>query len=86
MAVLNVNVPFPLIVRLSAALFFRTRPVLPLAKPLTVPPIVKGPAVEPVPPVVAEAVFLKLQPARRAGMTNAIAIRRDFVRGFIRDS
>src|SRR6267154_2988144 len=87
MAVLNVNVPFPVIVRLSMALSCMTRPLLPLAKPVTTPPILKGPVLEPGPGLEPEAGFLKLQPTRSAEVINnaRIAKERDFMVGFIID-
>src|ERR1700680_1102152 len=86
MDVLNVNAPFPLIVRLSVALFIRARPVLPLTRPLTVPPTVKGPALEPEPPLEVESVFRKLHPANNIGVINISATQSDFRLGLIRTS
>jgi hypothetical protein len=87
MEVLNVNGPFPAIVRLSVALSCRTRPLLPLIRPETAPPIVKGPPTGPGPGFVLEPVFLKLQPTRSAEVINnaRIAKERDFMVGFMID-
>jgi hypothetical protein len=60
-AVLKAKGPFPVTVRLSPELFCKTIPVLPELNPVTTPPIMKGPALEPGPEPV---VFLKLQPTR----------------------
>jgi len=86
MAVLNVNGPFPEIVRLSVALSCRTRPLLPLVKPETVPPIVKGPVLEPGPGFEPEPDLLKLQPTRSAEVINtSIAREKGFMMGFMID-
>src|SRR6266550_6034344 len=86
MAVLNVNGPFPEIVRLSVALSCRTRPLLPLVKPETVPPIVKGPVLEPGPGFEPEPDFLKLQPTRSAEVINtSIAREKGFMMGLMID-
>ena len=83
MAVLNVNAPFPVIVRLSVALSCRTRPVLPLAKPVSVTLMVKGPALEP--GLVPLLDFLKLQPMRRTEVSIRNAGKKGFITGFISD-
>ena len=83
MAILNVNVPFPVIVRLSMALSCRTKPVLPVARPVTTPPMVKGPVLEP--GFEPGLVLLKLQPTRRTEVIIRNARKRGFITGFISD-
>src|SRR4029077_2571197 len=64
MAVLKVKVEFPVIVRLSIPLSCRTRPVP--VRPVTVPPMVYGPALPvPVPVPLPEPPTGPLQAARR---------------------
>jgi hypothetical protein len=60
--------------------------VLPVAKPVTTPPIVKGPPTGPGPGFEPEPVLLKLQPTRSAEViTTKIARQKGFLMGFMID-
>src|SRR6266446_584911 len=77
MAVLKVKEPFPAMVRLSPPLSCRMRPVLPLARPVTVPPMVYGPP--PPPPV------LDFGKPLQAARTTATMVRQTKTKGFAAD-
>ena len=79
----NAKVPFEASESVSVALSCRTSPVLPLARPVTTPLILKGPVLEPGPGFPPALVLLRLHPARKTEVIAKIARKRGFILGFI---
>src|SRR6266850_1137679 len=81
-AVLNVKEPLAETRRLSVPLFSRVMEA-PAAKPLTVPPIVKGPVPPPPPPVPPELAGGPLQAASASEIRIMGAKKENFTRDFM---